>query len=60
MTLHLAGILEHTIKIIGRWQSDASLIYLQGQVSSFTTGVAATMANVQWFTHTAPSPMPSA
>ena len=60
MTLHLAGISEHTIKIIGRWRSDAFLIYLQGQVASFTSGVAAAMAAVQWFTHTAPSPMPTA
>ena len=44
MTLHLAGISEHTIKIIGRWRSDAFLIYLQGQIASFTKGVAAAMA----------------
>ena len=60
MTLHLAGISEHTIKIIGRWRSDAFLIYLQGQIASFTKGVAAAMAKVQWFKHTAPSPMPTA
>ena len=59
MTLHLAGISEHTIKIIGRWRSDAFLIYLQGQIASFTAGVAAAMAAVPWFTHTAPSVMPS-
>ena len=59
MTLHLAGIFEHTIKIIGRWRSDAFLIYLQGQIASFTKGVAAAMATVQWFKHTVPSPMPT-
>ena len=52
MTLHLAGVLEHTIKIIGRWQSDAFLIYLQGQITTFTQGVAAAMAKVRWFKHT--------
>ena len=56
MTLHLAGIPEHTIKIIGRWRSDAFLIYLQGQIATFTQGVAGAMAKVRWFKHTtAPS-----
>ena len=56
MTLHLAGVPEHTIKIIGRWRSDAFLIYLQGQIATFTQGVAAAMAKVRWFKHTtAPS-----
>ena len=60
MTLHLAGISEHTIKIIGRWRSDAFLIYLQGQIASFTTGVASAMALVPWFRHTNPSIAPTA
>ena len=30
MTLHQAHILDSNIKIIGRWRSDAFLIYLQG------------------------------
>lgn len=52
MTLHLAGIADSTIKIVGRWRSDAFLIYLQGQIATFTKGVAAAMAKVQWFRHT--------
>ena len=52
MTLHLAGISDSTIKIVGRWRSDAFLIYLQGQIATFTQGVAAAMAKVQWFRHT--------
>ena len=52
MTLHLAGIPDSTIKIVGRWRSDAFLIYLQGQIATFTRGVAAVMAKVQWFRHT--------
>ena len=52
MTLHLAGIPDSTIKIVGRWRSDAFLIYLQGQIATFTRGVAAAMAKVQWFRHT--------
>ena len=56
MTFHLAGIKEHTIKIIGRWRSYAFLIYLQCQISSFTTCVASAMSLVPWFRHTNPSP----
>ena len=48
MTLHMTGIKEHTIKIIGRWRSDAFIIYLQGQVASFTTGVVSAMSLVPW------------
>ena len=52
MILHITGVPEHTIKITGRWRSDAFLIYLQGQITTFTQGVAAAMAKVQWFKHT--------
>ena len=56
MTLHQAHVADSTIKIIGRWKSDAFLIYLQGQVATFTKGVAKAMAAVQWFTHQVPVP----
>ena len=49
MTLHQAGISDSTIKVIGRWKSDAFIIYLQGQVLSFTKGVVAAMKEVMWF-----------
>ena len=48
MTLHQAGVKDSTIKVIGRWKSDAFLIYLQGQVISFTKGVAFAMKEVMW------------
>ena len=51
-TLHLADISDSTIKIVSRWRSDAFLIYLWVQITTFTKGVAATMAKVQWFIHT--------
>ena len=54
MTLHQAGIAESTIKIIGWWKSDVFLIYLQGQVLTFTRGVAAKMTKVMWFASTPP------
>ena len=51
MTLHQVHIPESTIKIISRWQSDAFLIYLQGQVATFTKGVATAKAKIAWFHH---------
>ena len=49
VTLHLFGIQEHTIKTIIRWRSDSSLVYIQGQITSFTKGVTVAMSYV---THT--------
>ena len=51
MTLHLASISKHVIKIVEQWRLDVFMIYLQDQVTSFTKGVAVTMSNVRWFTH---------
>ena len=41
MTLHQAGISYSTINVIGCWNSNAFIIYLQVQVISFTKGIAA-------------------
>ena len=38
MTLHQDHIPDSTIKITGRWRSDAFLIYLQGQVATSPRG----------------------
>ena len=48
-TLHQAHIPDSTIKIIRRWRSYAFLVYLQGQVETFTMGVATAMAKIAWF-----------
>ena len=56
MTLHKSGQSDITIKVIVRWRSDAFLIYLQGQVATFTKGVSADMNKVMWFTSTARPP----
>ena len=56
MTLNQAGQSDSTIKIIGRWRSDAFLIYLQGQVATFTKGVSVAMKQGMWFTSTARPP----
>ena len=49
MTLHQAVISDSTIKVLGRWKSDAFIIYLQGQLLSFTKGVAAAKKEILWF-----------
>ena len=53
MTLHQAGFSDSTIKVIDRWKSDTFIIYLQGQVLSFTKGVAAAMKKLMWFQRSA-------
>ena len=58
MTLHQVHISDNTIKIIGRWRSDAFLVYLQVQVATFRKVVSKTMASVPWFTHQVPTPIP--
>ena len=59
MALHQAHVHDSTIKIIGRWRSDAFLIYLQGQVATFTKRISKAMASVCWFTHQVPTPYPA-
>ena len=56
MTLYQAGQYDSTTKVIGRWCSDDFLIYLQGQVATFTKGVSKAMAEVPWFIHQVPNP----
>ena len=51
-TLHHAGISGCTIKSFGRWRYGAFLIYLQGQITTFTNGVTTVIEKVQWFRHT--------
>ena len=58
MMLHQAHIPVSTINIIGWWCSDAFLIYLQGQVATFTKGVALEMSKTAWFHHQVAPPLP--
>ena len=46
MTIHQAHIPDSNIKIICRWRLDAFLIYLQGQVDTFTKSVTLAMAKI--------------
>ena len=59
MTLHQGHVPDSTIKIIGRWRSDAFLIYFQGQVATFSEGVSKAMAAVFWFIHQVLNPCPA-
>jgi hypothetical protein len=43
MAMHMAGVPVYTIMLIGRWSSDAFLIYLQPQVMQFTQHVSKRM-----------------
>ena len=58
ITIHQGHISDSTIKTIGRWRSDAFLVYFQVQVATFTKGVSKAMAEVPWFTHQVPTPSP--
>ena len=49
MTHHQAGVSYSTIKVIGRWKSNAFVIYVQVQVLSFAKGVVSAMKKVIWF-----------
>ena len=45
MFLHLAGVQVYFIMLIGRWKSDAFLLYLRQQVNEFTEGVSKAMVS---------------
>ena len=45
MLLYLAEVRTSTIMLLGRWKSDAFLLYLRKQVKEFTKGVSNTMVD---------------
>ena len=47
MLLHLAGVQLYIIMLIGRWKSDAFLVYLRTQVEEFTSGISEAMTSAQ-------------
>ena len=49
MTLHQAGQYDSNIKVIERLISDTFLIYIQGQVSTFTKGFSVAVKQFMWF-----------
>ena len=56
MALHLAGVPAHTIRLMGRWKSDAFLSYLHTQLSCFTEGLSSLMSTSHTFTNVARVP----
>ena len=51
MAMYLANVPVFTIMLIGRWSSDAFLLYIRKQVQEFTRGVSALMTlNGTYFT----------
>lgn len=55
MLMYLANIRTSTIMLIGRWKSDAFLLYLRRQVKEFTAGVTDQMSRQQEMFFTIPS-----
>lgn len=43
MSMYLAGVPTFTIMLIGRWSSDAFLLYIRKQVREFSRGIAPRM-----------------
>lgn len=49
MAMYLTGIPTYTIMLVGRWSSDAFLLYIRKQVQEFTRGVSNHMINTSSF-----------
>ena len=49
MAMYLAGVPVFTIMLIGRWSSDAFLLYIRSQVQSFSSGIAQRMLTTPGF-----------
>jgi hypothetical protein len=56
MLLYLAEIRTSTIMLLGRWKSDAFLLYLRKQVKEFTKGISNTMVDQPPTFFTIPNP----
>ncbi len=51
MAMYLAGVPVYTIMLIGRWSSDAFLLYIRRQVQEFSKNVSKKMtSNESFFT----------
>ena len=51
MAMHLAEVPDQTLMAIGRWRSLGFMVYIQQQISSFSTGVSVKMSQQPWFRH---------
>jgi hypothetical protein len=44
MALHLNGVPDRTIQILGRWSSDTFLIYIHQQIAAFSHNLSTLMS----------------
>ena len=51
MAMHLAEVPDGTLMAIGRWRSLGFMVYIQQQISSFSTWVSVKMSQHPWFRH---------
>ena len=51
MAMHITGVPDRTLMDIRRWRSIQFMVYIQQQISSFSTGVSVRMNNKPWFWH---------
>ena len=49
MAMHIAGVPYRTLVSIGRWRLLGFMVYIQQQISSFSTGVSVNMRQQPWF-----------
>jgi hypothetical protein len=54
MLLYLAKVRTETIKLLGRWKSDAFLLYIRRQVQEFAEGLSAGMLDLPELFHNIP------
>jgi hypothetical protein len=54
MLLYLAKVRTETIKLIGRWKSDAFLLYIRRQVQEFAEGISEGMMSMPELFHNIP------
>ena len=51
MAMHTANVPDRTLMAIGRWHSLEFMVYIQQQISLFSTGVSVCMSAQPWFRH---------
>ena len=51
MAMHLAEVPDQTLVAIVRWRSLDFMVYIQQQISSFSTRVSVKMSQKPWFWH---------
>ena len=50
-TMHIVDVPDRTLMAIGRWRLLGFMVYIQQQISSFSTGVSVHMSAQPWFRH---------